>query len=125
MPRKKKSAYEKYISAQKSIKSILAKYDGNRQTILVGRATFHSSKDEQFRQHFNDCKNIRKFEKIVKEYEDSAVVIPPPSSAIQEPATATATAAQPQDLQPCPHSDCNHCCHNDVSIYFSNHLHKK
>ena len=66
MPRKKKSAYEKYLSAQNSIKSILAKYDGNIQTIYTGNTIFFSSKDEQFRRHSNDFRNIQRFEKVVK-----------------------------------------------------------
>ena len=76
MPRKKKSAYEKYMAAQNSIKSILAKYDGNRETILTGRSIFRLSKDEQFRQHYNDYKKIHRLEKVVKDYENSSSALP-------------------------------------------------
>ena len=100
MPQKKKSAYGKYMSAQNSIKSILAKYDGNRETILTGRSTFRLSKDEQFRRHVNDYKNIQRFEKVVKEYENSSSALPPRDSL-----RPTGTSARENNDSPCCHSN--------------------
>ena len=119
MPQKKKSPFQKYKSAQNSIKTILTKYNGSRQTILTGRTIFLSSKDERYRQHSNDCRNLQRFEKIVKEYEESLLSITP--STPQDPTTTTATAARgPQD-PPYPHLNRNH-CHNNVSIFSTIHL---
>ena len=79
MPRRQNNPYEKYTLAQKSIKDILSKYNGSRQTILDGKRIFISSKNEEFRKHNNDCRNLQRFEKIVKEYEDS-ITLPPPAT---------------------------------------------
>ena len=120
MPRKKKSAYEKYISAQKSIKSILAKYDGGRQTILNGKRLYSLSKEKKFQQYHNDCKNLYKYEKIVRDHEEDSLLLSiqeqHPTGPPQDCTAAITAAQEPQD-PPCPHLNCNH-CHNDVSIFF-------
>ena len=103
MPRKKKSAYEKYMAAQNSIKSILAKYDGNRETISTGRSIFQASKDEQFRRHENDYQKIRRLEKVVKEYENSSSAL-----SSQDFLPPTAISAQENNDSPCCHSNCDH-----------------
>ena len=113
MPRKKKSAYEKFLAAQNSIKSILAKYDGNRETILTGRSIFRLSKDEQFRQHYNDYKKIHRLEKVVKDYENSSSALPS-----QDFLRPTANSAQENNDSPCCHSNCNH-RDADVSNFFN------
>lgn len=109
MPQKKKTPFEKYTSAQKSIDALLAKYDGSREKIFILRQMYESSKDPKLRQHDNDYRNLHRHEKIIKEYEDSVVGRP------QDPPPAP--APRHQDL-PCFHSSFNHRHTNDVSILF-------
>ena len=112
MPRKKKTPFEEYNWAQKSIDAILAKYNGSKEEILYGKQMYALSKckDKNFQQQRNDCRAMYRYEQIIREYEESLVARP-----AQDPPPTP--APQPQD-SPCSHSSCNRHHSNDVSILF-------
>ena len=99
MPRKKKTPFEKYTLAQKSIDAILAKYDGSKEEILNGKQMYVLSKDKKFQQQHNDCRAMYRYEKIIREYEDSLVATRP---AQDPPPTPAPRLARPQDPPPAP-----------------------
>ena len=81
MPKSKLNSLERYHLAQEKVHTLLSKYDGNRTTILSGRAKFRRTKDEAFRQHHNDLFALMKFEKVIRDFEDCPQ--DPPETSIQ------------------------------------------